>query len=203
MVCNAMSILKLQQLCEDFELSDASKKGLEGKLQELIQSAKSLKGNVHTSQQQRWVDQAYKAGEEYRIEYRKLCRAGEVDTRYDPMKYMLYYHYSDEYTRYLNFYDSSYFFDCGFEWEEKPEIAVGYRFGRFGKKSYNYRDDHPEQGVSVFYVEGEPIDYTVLSTTLLWWGGGTVYKVNGWLMDDVYGSDGEPMILPCWKDDYE
>ena len=55
MVCNAMSILKLQQLCEDFELSDASKKGLEGKLQELIQSAKSLKGNVHTSQQQRWV----------------------------------------------------------------------------------------------------------------------------------------------------
>lgn len=201
MVCNAMSILKLQQLCEDFELSDASKKGLEDKLQELIQSAKSLKGNVHTSRQQRWVDQAYKTGEEYRNEYRKLRRAGEVDTRYDPIEYMLYYHYSEYVSSCLNFYDSSYFFSCGFECEEKPEIAVGYRFGRFGKKSYNYRDNRTEQGVSVFYVEGEPINHTVISTSTLWWGG-DVYKVNGWLMNDVYGSDGEPMILPCWEDGY-
>lgn len=201
MVCNAMSILKLQQLCEDFELSDASKKGLEGKLQELIQSAKSLKGNVHTSQQQRWFDRAYQAGVKYRDAYSKLRKAGEVDTRYDPIEYMLYYHYSKDETFYLDDLDSSYFFTCGFEREPKPEIAVGYRFGKFGKKSYNYRDDRPEQGVSVFYVEGETVDHTVVSTTTLWWGG-DVYRVNGWLMNDVYGSDGEPMILPCWEDGY-
>ncbi len=194
-------LLKLQQLCEDFELSDASKKGLEGKLQELIQSAKSLKGNVHTSQQQRWVDKAYQEGVEYRDQYRELRKAGEVDTRYDPIKYMMYYHYSEAQARYFNFYDSSYFFTCGFEREPKPEIAVGYRFGKFGKRSYNYRDDHSEQGVSVFYVEGETVDHTVVSTTTLWWGG-DVYRVNGWLMNDVYGSDGEPMILPCWEDGY-
>ena len=57
-----------------------------------------------------------------------------------------------------------------------------------------------EQGVSVFYVDGEPIDYTVLSTSTLWWSD-DVYTVTGWLMDGVFGSDGEPMILPCWEDD--
>ncbi len=195
-----MYISKLYQLCEAFVMDDVYKKELEGELHRLIKSAKSLPGNVHTSRQQRWVDQAYKAGEEYRIEYRKLCRAGEVDTRYDPMEYMLYYHFSDETDMYFNHYDSRYFFTLGFENEPKPRLVTGYRFGRFGKKSYNYRDDHPEQGVSVFYVDGEPIDYTVLSTSTLWWGG-DVYKVNGWLMNDVYGSDGEPMILPCWEDD--
>ena len=63
-----MYISKLYQLCENFELSVAGKKRLEEELRELLQSAKTLAGNVHTSRQQRWVNQAYQAGIEYREE---------------------------------------------------------------------------------------------------------------------------------------
>lgn len=195
-----MYISKLYQLCENFELSVADKKRLEEELRELLQSAKTLAGNVHTSRQQRWVNQAYQAGIEYREEYNVLRKAGEIDIRYAPLKYMTLYHYSDETDMYFNHYDSRYFFTLGFENEPKPRLVTGYRFGKFRKLSYNYRDNLPEQGVSVFYVDGEPIDYTVLSTSTLWWSD-DVYTVTGWLMDGVFGSDGEPMILPCWEDD--
>ena len=156
-----MYISKLYQLCENFELSVAGKKRLEEELRELLQSAKTLAGNVHTSRQQRWVNQAYQAGIEYREEYNVLRKAGEVDIRYAPLKYMTLYHYSDETDMYFNHYDSRYFFTLGFENEPKPRLVTGYRFGKFRKLSYNYRDNLPEQGVSVFYVDGEPIDYTV------------------------------------------
>lgn len=89
------------------------------------------------------------------------------------------------------------FFEAGFQGLDKPELVTGYRYGKFSSKSYNYRDNKAEAGVSCFAIEGQDQNETVAATSELFFGNKQIYKVVGFLSPKT-GSDGEPLVVPCW-----
>jgi hypothetical protein len=96
------------------------------------------------------------------------------------------------------FYDSltNFFFDCGYSGADLPQWVSGWRYGNIpeGGKSYNYRDDRPEYGVSVMQVDGGEQTQDKISALFIANGRPSV-KVAGWLNPLEKGSDGEPLLM--------
>lgn len=86
------------------------------------------------------------------------------------------------------------FFEAGIIGEDLPKPVIGWRYGDIPPtgKSYNYRDQYTEYGVSLMQVEGEPIGKNAFAL----FGGSNRNKryVKGYLIERR-GSEGEPLII--------
>jgi hypothetical protein len=88
--------------------------------------------------------------------------------------------------------------EAGFNGSPQPVWAEGWRLGNIPSagRSYNYRDNHPEPGVSMMWVKDENGNeyYTEdkLSAAFISRRTKRVYY-SGWLVG--FGSDGEPCLL--------
>ena len=100
--------------------------------------------------------------------------------------------------QYNNTHDLDQLFREGFRGANFPEIATGWRWGEIPEvgKSYNFRDDFYESGVSMAYVEG--LGDTSNKIYNIFNGGGKKTFLMG-LMLSVKGSDGEPLMIACKK----
>ncbi len=100
--------------------------------------------------------------------------------------------------QYNNTHDLDQLFREGFRNANFPEIATGWRWGEIPEigKSYNFRDDYYESGVSMAYVEG--LGDTSNKIYNIFNGGGKKTFLMG-LMLSVKGSDGEPLMIACKK----
>jgi len=99
--------------------------------------------------------------------------------------------YFDDFT--LNF-----FFDCGYYGHSFPEIVHGWRYGNIPEsgRSYNYRDQKPEHGVSVMEVYGlENGSTDKVSLMFIGTQNRNVVKVAGYLNPLKTGSDGEYLLV--------
>jgi len=88
--------------------------------------------------------------------------------------------------------------DAGFYGRPKPVWATGWRFGNIPEngRSYNYRDNQPEPGVSMMWVRdahgNEYATEDALSAAFISRRTKRV-EYSGWLVG--FGSDGEPCLL--------
>ena len=100
--------------------------------------------------------------------------------------------------QYNNTHDLDQLFREGFRNANFPEIATGWRWGDIPEigKSYNFRDDCYESGVSMAYVDG--LGDTSNKIYNIFNGGGKKTFLIG-LMLSVKGSDGEPLMIACKK----
>jgi len=154
----------------------------EKKLEQLEQSAKTQDGNIFNAGQVSPLNEAYEMGVSARKtgkSLKELIWDGEIEG----------WVFEDR--------AANLFFEAGFEGKNKPEFVTAFRFGQFNSKSYNFRDNRPEAGVSVFAIKGKPIDSTVWATSELFFSNKPIYKVLGWLVEGKLGSDGEPLVVPC------
>jgi hypothetical protein len=116
------------------------------------------------------------------------------------------YNSDDNYTffDFMNEYDideiCEMFFQMGKEKMERPVRATGWRYGEFTDygRSNNYRDNKLEKGISLMevYVNGELKD-KASTASALWFedSGKERIEVTGWWTPDVWGTDGEPLML--------
>ena len=85
------------------------------------------------------------------------------------------------------------FFEAGVLGASAPRYVTGWRFGSLPTgSSYNYRDGHPEAGVSLMQIDGEPAVETLF--VLFNAAGRPRVRVGGWLISRT-GSDGEPLVV--------
>ena len=99
--------------------------------------------------------------------------------------------YFDDFT--LNF-----FFDCGYYGCDFPEYVSGWRYGNIPEsgRSYNYRDQKPEHGISVMEIYGiENSDIDKVSLMFISTQNRNVVKVAGYLNPLKFGSDGEYLLV--------
>jgi len=92
----------------------------------------------------------------------------------------------------------NFFFECGYKGYEFPQYVQGWRYGNIPEsgQSYNFRDQKPEQGVSVMEVYGLK-NGVVDKISLMFIGAQDrgVVKVEGYLNPFAYGSDGEYLLV--------
>jgi len=92
------------------------------------------------------------------------------------------------------------FFKMGKEKMERPVKATGWRYGEFTDygRSNNFRDNKLEEGISLMevFVNGESKDKASTASTLFFGNGDKEkFEVSGWWTPDVWGTDGEPLML--------
>lgn len=91
-------------------------------------------------------------------------------------------------------------FYLGFDGEEKPVKSVGWRYGEFTEwgSSRNFSKDINEKGISMMEcttVKGEKLVPETRMFELFAKGVKKVYYVKGYTSTDIYGGDGEPLML--------
>ena len=101
---------------------------------------------------------------------------------------------------YRSTHDMQEFFEIGYRGYDYPDYVTGYRYGNLpeGARSYNYRDNYLERGLSVVSVEtGErtqdDVSLAFINRTR------EVVNVEGYLHPFATGSDGEPLLLAARK----
>lgn len=87
------------------------------------------------------------------------------------------------------------FWSHGLHGWDPPRRVRAWRFGDppEGGRSYNFRDQFEELGVSVAGVEGEESGWGI------WQSDRGAVWVEGWMREDVKGSDGEPLLVGITK----
>ena len=88
------------------------------------------------------------------------------------------------------------FAEAGLLGEAVPYPVTGWRYGHIPEcgVSWNYRDMHPEAGVSLMAVDGGGETQDKVSAIFMS-EGRPVIKVSGLLHTYKTGSDGEPLLL--------
>jgi hypothetical protein len=89
------------------------------------------------------------------------------------------------------------FFEAGKSGRTIPPYVTGWRYGNIPAcgKSYNYRDQRPEPGVSLMAIDGDEMQPTDgISIMFIAAQNRPVVKVSGWL-HFKRGSDGEPCLV--------
>ena len=89
------------------------------------------------------------------------------------------------------------FFDAGYYGTECPSWVVGERFGDIPTdgKSWNYRDDRWEAGVSLVRLSDGSRTTQEIESMILVAAGRDLVKVAGWLVTHTTGADGEPLVV--------
>ena len=90
------------------------------------------------------------------------------------------------------------FFMLGFKGATKPIKATGWRYGKFMEMgtSKNFQTGKMEAGVSLMEVFVDGISMNKASTaSALFFEGKEVVEVVGYWTPDIWGSDGEPLML--------
>lgn len=87
--------------------------------------------------------------------------------------------------------------EAGFLGASNPKKVSGYRYGEIPKcgKSYNYREQRPEIGVSIAAMDGDAENADPVSA--LFYNFRKIITVTGWLNPLHRGSDGEPLLMYC------
>ena len=128
-----------------------------------------------------WID-SYDIGKEYKKEY-------------DDLEYAL--------RAFLDDYDAdsidAEFFVLGFNGKEKPVPAEGWRYGEFTDygDSKNHASGNLESGISLMavYVKGILKDKASTASELFMPKTKKKFYVKGYWTPDIWGSDGEPLML--------
>lgn len=86
------------------------------------------------------------------------------------------------------------FFEAGREGAEMPRFATGWRYGAAPTcgQSYNHRDERYEAGVSMMSVDG--CDWESDGSYEMFNGAQDKVAVEGWLITNKRGADGEPLL---------
>lgn len=90
--------------------------------------------------------------------------------------------------------DAARLFEMGLNGRE-PEYVTGWRYGKLPEsgRSYNFRDQQNEKGVSLMALHGEPIGGIAKTYEMFNSKGKPIVHVSGWLSG--YGADGEPIVI--------
>lgn len=88
------------------------------------------------------------------------------------------------------------FFEAGRLGHDFPAWVTGWRYGNIPEcgQSYNYRDNRPEDGVSVMEIDGGEQTQDKISAFFVA-NGRPVVKVAGYLNPYRRGADGEPLLV--------
>ena len=92
------------------------------------------------------------------------------------------------------------FFMLGFKNCKKPVKATGWRYGEFTDygKSMNYASGKKEKGISLMEIFVNEVSMEKASTASeLFFGNGDkkIYWVSGYWTPDIWGGDGEPLMI--------
>lgn len=87
------------------------------------------------------------------------------------------------------------FFKAGFYNKDMPEYKTGWRYGDIPErgKSYNFRDQQFESGVSVMFLDGESPSSGAKLYEIFNKNNRKLQHVGGWYVGK--GSDGEPILV--------
>jgi len=93
--------------------------------------------------------------------------------------------------------DANEFFEAGRAGYELPTYGTGWRYGAIPEsgRSYNYRDDRLERGVSVMQLDGGEKIKTLAELNSL--STRPIVRVSGYVNPSDCGGDGEPLLIAC------